>query len=82
VSAPQRVNPASIRKANRAGTVADVATALIWVSLAAVAVGLLANVPPLPAVGLLVGVPAVGVSILAAQLADRYRELDGGEDRG
>ncbi|MEV0214350.1 hypothetical protein [Micromonospora sp. NPDC050695] len=81
MSAPQRVDPARIRRANRAQTVANIATAVIWAGLALMVAGLLANagaisgkwIPAAP-LGMLVMLPSFVVSLLAGQLADRYRQ--------
>ncbi|MCG5464279.1 hypothetical protein MED01_002445 [Micromonospora sp. MED01] len=74
MTAPQRVDPARIRKANRAQTIAGVATVAIWIGLFAVVGGLFTATAALWWVGLMVGVPAVAVSIVGGHLAGRYRE--------
>lgn len=79
MTAPQRVDPTRIRRANRAQTVADTAVVTIWVSLLAVAAGLLAPNPALLWSGVIAIIPAVVVSIVASHLADRYRQPDDAE---
>lgn len=89
MTAPQRVDPTRVRRAKRAQTIADVATLAIWAGLALMAAGLLANLgqfnakwEPLAPAGMLVMLPAFIVSLLAGQLADRYRQPNGGDGRG
>ncbi len=80
MTAPQRVDPARIRKANRARLVAAIAVRVTFAATVALIAGLLANLgvianrwQVLAPCGVIVGVVSIPVMLAAGQLAERYR---------
>lgn len=81
MTAPQRVDPARMRKAIRAQTIADVATYAIWAAVALMLAGLSTHLgylderwAVLAPVGVILLVLGGPVSLAGGQLADLYRQ--------
>ncbi|MET8278343.1 hypothetical protein [Micromonospora sp. NPDC005174] len=86
MTAPQRVNPARIRKANQARLVAAVALCVNLAASFMLLAGLLAHLDViadrwqvLAPAGVIVLMVAFPISLAAGQLADRYRQPAGGD---
>ncbi len=85
MTAPQRVDPARVRKANRARLVAAVAVRLAFAAAVMLVAGLLANLgviadrwQVLAPCGVILLVLAIPVMLAAGNLADMYRQSANG----